>query len=281
MKMPPVRIEAEAWSDPKFPHLARLLGLGDGHFAIIKVAIIWAWQAENYTEESPCFVVPESVVEMALGEGSAPKLVRAGLAKEDPDGYFITGSNHKRTGWLFRERQKGKKGGDASAAAKRTRKPRNKVQPVVDPASTVGEPQPDLLSSLFSVTDHPSGDPTLPSSQTASGQTTSPESHKPAVEAFDRGYREAADGAKPTWNGQTVGMVKKLVAKHGSAEVVTRIDRLFAGWLPWLTSVPDVKTLVGHFDKLVGAGPPTRAGPQLYGVAAAFAVVEEDLRKRQ
>jgi hypothetical protein len=151
MRLPPVRLEGEAYGDPKFAHLARLLGYpnGDGHFALVKVSIIWSWQSRHYTPEAPCFVVSERVIEMALGEGGAAKMVRAGLAEEHPDGYFIVGSNHKRTGWLWRDTDKGQKGGKASVAAKKSRKARNKAQPVVEPGLSTGQAGVDPLSSSF------------------------------------------------------------------------------------------------------------------------------------
>jgi hypothetical protein len=276
VKMPPVRIEGEAWGDPKFPHLARLLGLPDGPCAIIKVAIIWAWQTENYTPEAPCFVVSAWVIEMALGEAGPAAMVRAGLAEERPDGYFIVGSNDERTGWLYRSRSKGTKGGKASAAAKRERKPRNKSSTRVEPGLSTGSAQVDPLLSSLSSPVLPLGEPKIATSPVAASKPQ----HRPAIDAFDRLYREASEGSKPTWDGQTVGMVKKLVEKHGVDEVVLRIGRLFDGWIPWMAGVPDVKTLVGHFDKLVGSRPANaRAGPappQLRGAMAALSLIDDE-----
>ncbi len=84
--------------------------------------------------------------------------------------------------------------------------------------------------------------------------------HQGVVAVFDQRYREASGGSKPTWDAKTIKIVKTLVGKHGCQEVIDRIQRLFAGWLPWFSGVPDVKTLAAHFDKLVGPKPkPSRA----------------------
>jgi hypothetical protein len=71
------------------------------------------------------------------------------------------------------------------------------------------------------------------------------------VAEFDRRYRERT-GAKPTWNGATGAMVKRLLAaRHSPEEVCRRIGVLFDA-PPWFLagSVPDIPTLVQHFDKL-------------------------------
>lgn len=156
MKHAAVRLEADSFADDRFPHLARLLGFpgGDGDFALIKVSRIWSWQTMNYTPEAPCFVVPLKVIERHLGEGGAAALVRADLAEEHPDGLRMRGSSHERTGWLYRAREKGKRGGEESGRTRRVqpksdkpRKQRNKNEAVVQPGLTTGEAQVNLAGS--------------------------------------------------------------------------------------------------------------------------------------
>jgi hypothetical protein len=88
----PVRIEARAWTDPRFATLARLLGLERSEFALILCAKIWSWQTENYTVETPTDVVDADTLESILGPSGPAALVRAKLADETPDGYRMRGT---------------------------------------------------------------------------------------------------------------------------------------------------------------------------------------------
>lgn len=159
MKFARVNLEPESFGDPRFAHLARLLALpgGDGHFALIKVALIWSWQTEHYTPSEPCFHVPEDVIEMALGvDGAAGRaaLVRARLAEETPDGLRMRGSSHDRTGWLWRIRAKSEAGGRAKAATAK-RKAANESLPGADHGHAPGVPVQSPLSSLLFVPEDP------------------------------------------------------------------------------------------------------------------------------
>lgn len=155
MKFARVNLEPESFGDPRFAHLARLLAMpgGDGHFALIKVALIWSWQTEHYTPDAPCFHVPEEVIEMALGvDGAAgcAALVRARLAEETPEGLRMRGSSHERTGWLWRIRAKSEAGGRAKAESAK-RKRANESLPGADHGHAPGVPEQSPLSSLLSV----------------------------------------------------------------------------------------------------------------------------------
>jgi hypothetical protein len=88
----PVRIEARAWNDPRFRTLARLTGLGDPDFAIIKVARIWSWQTERFGEDRDAYVVDRDTVESILGDNGWDALVRSKLADEVPGGLRMRGT---------------------------------------------------------------------------------------------------------------------------------------------------------------------------------------------
>lgn len=115
----PVRIDAEAWSDLRFATLARILKLADRDHALIKVARIWSWQAENYTPEKPTYVVDQDTIDSALGDGGSAAMVRARLAEEVPDGFRIKGAKGKIE-WLWKLRQSASKGGEATQAKRRS-----------------------------------------------------------------------------------------------------------------------------------------------------------------
>jgi hypothetical protein len=88
----PVRIEARAWNDPRFRTLARLTGLGDPDFAIIKVARIWSWQTERFGEDRNAYVVDRDTVESILGDNGWDALIRSKLADEVPGGLRMRGT---------------------------------------------------------------------------------------------------------------------------------------------------------------------------------------------
>ncbi len=111
-----VRIESKAFEDPRFGILARLLGFADGHHALIKVARVWQWQAEEYAPDSPTYVVPNDILEHYLGLGAGEALVKSRLAYSEPVGfegsvgYRMRGAEG-RIEWLWAKRQNGRKGG--------------------------------------------------------------------------------------------------------------------------------------------------------------------------
>lgn len=111
-----VRIEAKAFDDPRFGILARHLGLADGLHALAKVARVWQWQAEEYSPDSPTYVVPTDILEHYLGTGAGEALVKSRLAYSEPTGsggsvgYRMRGAEG-RIEWLHAKRENGRKGG--------------------------------------------------------------------------------------------------------------------------------------------------------------------------
>lgn len=104
----PVRIEAKAWTDPRYQALAIELGMARARHALIAVADIWQWQTEHYTDERPTYCVPRAVIVGALEHRDGPEaMVAAGLAEAQPDGTFrIRGGKddkgESRIDWLYR-----------------------------------------------------------------------------------------------------------------------------------------------------------------------------------
>lgn len=156
-----VTIDREAWTDPAFITLARLLGLTDSDHALIKCARIWAWQTDNYTPDNPTYVVDQDTIEAFLGPGGAQAMVRAKLADEEPDGFFIRGSVG-RIEWLYPRRAASQKGGEATkrkADAAKRRKEGNKQRPNPGP-----EPGPNEgpKRGPLTLTPDPTPDPPSP-----------------------------------------------------------------------------------------------------------------------
>lgn len=117
----PVRIEAKAWGDQRFATLARALGarvtpdlgLSLLEVGLMRCAKLWSWQTDNYSPDSPTYVVDLDTIESVLGDGGAAALVRAKLATETPDGYRIHGSVD-RVEWLWKRQQASANGGEAT-----------------------------------------------------------------------------------------------------------------------------------------------------------------------
>lgn len=252
MKFARVNLEPESFGDPRFAHLARLLGMpgGDGHFALIKVALIWSWQTEHYTPDAPCFHVPEDVVEMALGvDGAAARaaLVRSRLAEETPDGLRMRGSSHDRTGWLWRIRNKSQAGGHAKAESAK-RKKANESLPGAEHGHASGMPGETPLSSLLSVPEdlsHPAG-------------AREPEPPTPQPVASDR-WRKLALALHDRWAdaGRALTTELGLTAKVGSAmPAPATIDRILAAVAIWagesMATDRDLEAVAGeHMDHLL------------------------------
>lgn len=109
----PVRIEACAWIDGRNKHLARLLGLADADHALIKVARIWGWQTmETAKRGSPVVHAPEWVIENELGPCGVEALLKTGLAQQEPDGIYMSGTRKPgRIDWLLKNKLRGSSGG--------------------------------------------------------------------------------------------------------------------------------------------------------------------------
>lgn len=147
----PVRIETKAWGDVRFTTLARLLGLADNHHALIKTALLWAWQAENFSPESPTYVVDQDTVESVLGPGAGAALVRAKLAEEVPEGFRICGAEG-RIEWLWNARVAGRAG--AEATKRKHANKRGPAGPGSPPATLNRTPGPLTLSLAPEEEDH-------------------------------------------------------------------------------------------------------------------------------
>lgn len=87
-----VTLSAEFFDDPSFDHLGVLLDI-DPDLARMKVARLWSWQTEHYSEERPTYVIPEGFVIGKLGAKGPAAMIEAGLAERRDGGLqIVTGS---------------------------------------------------------------------------------------------------------------------------------------------------------------------------------------------
>lgn len=110
----PVRIEAAAFTDPRFEILGRLLGT-DKYSALGVMAHIWSWATEREVHEIPISIAS---VFVGLDRSRVSHIVTAGLAELVPppaDAIRIRGSQG-RLEWLGDLREMRRAGGKARAA---------------------------------------------------------------------------------------------------------------------------------------------------------------------
>lgn len=229
----PVRLEAEIFTDPAVDALAALLGYADRDTAVGKLARLYAWQTEKYTDERPTYAVARAVLIGIFGVNGPVAMVEAGLATALPDGTFkIAGSDKPngrtpgvtRVNWMWRgDRQRSEAGAESAKRRKAAGDPRGSSgtfaplvggQPTDDQRTTnepptdnqrpPNEPPSSPISDLLS----PSGDLSLTAGARASGppvvSAPPPVSADPSLRellehAIDRlnAARAAVDSAAP------------------------------------------------------------------------------------
>lgn len=80
---------------------------------------------------------------------------------------------------------------------------------------------------------------------------------KQAIDAFDAAFREAYDGAKPTWDARAFGVMQSLVVKHSIAEVLRRMSIMFTAPPRWPPPPYNLQSFSMHFDRFAN---PTSTG---------------------
>ncbi len=262
-----VNIEASAWGNKKFALLAKYLGFVDSDHALIKCAVLWSWQTENYTSEAPTYVVDADTIDVCLGkDGAAAAMVRAGLAEECPNGFRICGSEG-RIEWLWRCRQSSARG----VAAKRAKadSDRNRVvnppvnHPVDDcstannqqpPGQPVGRPQgqpggePTPQPSLLLV---PEEEEKRAASRGSGSRANQPKSSAVQVIAHWNARFEKARGTRPFWPAAIQRLVDGLVKQFSVDEICARINAAFDTPPKWPEGPYDFETFARHFDKFL------------------------------
>lgn len=102
--MPGVTIQERAFTDPRFKHLGRLIGI-DADGALGKMARVW-----HYCLEHQCYIVPLPLIDELIGEGGADKVIEAGLGERKKTGIRIKGTKG-RIEWLGKLREGARRGG--------------------------------------------------------------------------------------------------------------------------------------------------------------------------
>lgn len=140
-----VRIDASAFTDPRFKILGSLIG-SDRFRAIGCMAMVWS----HCTEHQARTLSAEVIDALTDVEGFSESMVRAGLGERIEDGIRICGTKG-RIEWLATKRKNARKGGEANRA-----KWGSKREPKGDPkgSRTGAEREP-----IGSTTGEPNGSP--------------------------------------------------------------------------------------------------------------------------
>lgn len=108
--MAAVRIEEEAFSDPRYIVLANACQLADPDHARGKMAVLWRQCTALHS-----YVLPLSIIRAVLGEKGEAALVESQLGEAVDGGIRMRGTKG-RIEWLKKLRKNAKKGGEAKAA---------------------------------------------------------------------------------------------------------------------------------------------------------------------
>ncbi len=235
-----VRIEDEAFSDARYDHLAKLLGVSKFD-ALGRMAFIWrqCTQEQTHSLEASLvavFVDPNLLIECRLAE--------------ENNGLIRIKGTEGRIEWLGRLRKNARKGGRANRANWLSKREPGESPPAPAPtnireeAGTAAPPgDPAQLELVKAKVNDAVGEVGV--------RRAGSETHQPAVDAF-HGYFKSVTGSKPTWGDKQIAMVKTLVAKHSCAEVVRRISVLQTAPPKFPPQPWDLPTFVQHFDKCAG-----------------------------
>jgi len=261
-----VTVLAIAQTDPRIHLLGEVAGYNH-HEALGRMVRLWGECTDRETH-----IVSEAVIKGCLGINGVEAILAADLGERAPNGIRVRGTAG-RTDWLAQKRKAGSAGGQArvsSAQAKRgsAQAKRSGRQARAKQNASSAQAERKHNSSNSTATLYPqdpdlsSQDPVLSSQVDLAAAPPPPDGdHKRVVDAFDRLYREANSGAKPSWGGRQGKLVKQLLAASTADEVIRRAGNMFSAPPPWPPPPHDLSTLVQHFDKFAQ---PARASPRGY-----------------
>lgn len=139
----PVRIEKDAWDDPRYTLLAGYCGYARPRFALVQCAWVWSYCTEKGSDVHDAAIIDAHVQE----PGFAAKMVKAKLAEKVAGGVRIKGTAG-RIEWLQQRRASAALGGKAKATNRLAR-----ASEVVEqtPAKRLPEPKQEPSNILPSV----------------------------------------------------------------------------------------------------------------------------------
>lgn len=152
--MTAVRIEPDAFGDPRIEYLGKLAGYS-AYEALGRLAHLW-----RYCTQRQLYIAPHAVIEAIIG-APAETLVRAGLGEPTSDGVRVRGTEG-RIEWLAKLRANSKAGGEANRI--RLEAKREPIGSYLDSQmdsqeGAKAEPEPSPLSLTPALINSPFGKP--------------------------------------------------------------------------------------------------------------------------
>lgn len=244
----PIRVEDDAFSDPRMELLGVLAGYNRFE-ALGRMAHLW-----RVCTNKQMYYVTEATIVACLGERGVEALIGSELGEKTPDGIRVRGTEG-RIEWLGKKRTAAKAGGLAKSrrvAEKRaavsakslplaaTRLPDGSHTPAESlPLECQNEPKrlPDAFPLTLTLTSKREDAPTKSDARLV-------------TEAFFARY-ESAYGRKPAWSPKEGAIVKRLLGQSDAAEILRRMAILFDHPPDWLHPPFDIGTLSSAFNRLV------------------------------
>lgn len=274
--MAAVRLENEAWTDPRYVRLAKLVKLKDPDYARIKCMRVWSLATELHGASKVGHVLDAVEIDDATGiDGFATAMVSAKLAEATDRGVRICGAEG-RIEWLKNRREAAKTGGLArkNQLAEIAREDEAKRKPSASQDEAKGKPSYSGSGSGSGSGSYSGSTSRIPESASEAAPTSKPKGkakrdpiqdgqHQLVVDGWHELYK-ARTGQGYGWSGKAHAHVESLLklAKRDGAEVLKRARVLFEappGFLARDGTLPEVGDLVTHWNRLVDAK--TRAGP--------------------
>lgn len=248
-----VNLDGKVWKDPRVKRLAKRRTWSMRE-TIGTLAAIWDVAYDNKTPIMRRIDVDTA----AESDGFADDMIAEDLAEpiaEDLISVRLRGV-HDRIEYLLRQAELGRRGGQAKAKRTASDGQANASQSpsdnVADAERTSALPPALPLSDPHGLDrDQDRKGPRARGAMSAGG------SHRPALDAFHAYFQRANGGASPTWGDARIGLLKMLVKKHTSDEVIRRIGVLEASPPKWPPTPWDFDAFAKHFDKVAA---PTRTG---------------------
>lgn len=254
-----INVDSIALVDPRFGHLAQLLGLADADHARSKVEYLWL----DCTERGE-YTLPRWLVEQRLGPKAFPALIESELGKVDgrqPDRIYICGSR-KRTGWKAQLQQSAAKGG--KTRAQKSSRVAGRFTSHLAGASTSAPAPAPAPALIREESGSPDGLASI--SEARKARESKPieakghPDHQRVIDGFHERYKSAY-GTKPTWDKKSIGQLSALLKKHPADVLFARMDFMFSGKAPWPPPPYSLDVFVKHIDRWVGDGPVQSAIP--------------------
>lgn len=255
--------------DPRVRLLAKSLGWSVRETVGCLVIDVWPICYDQMTH-----LISERVLDAAADrDGFAAALIESELAHRDRSGKVYVAGAKKRIEYLAAKQRAGHEGGVKSAESRRKTPKQTSSTSGSTPQARRNPPVPDSVPDSASVPDpvlvpedcaspparEPEkpwwGNPDHPPAQRQKARREPSGDHQTAIAAFDAYYRDANNGARPTWNGKTAKLMASLLKAHGLEEVVRRIRVLRDAPPKFPPSPWDMGTFSQHFDKLVVGKP--------------------------